>query len=347
MSKKALVLLGIIGLIIIFLMCAFLHWRNIEKDVANCSTNILNNAKLSSLSVETQDRGRDVLVSGTVTNEEDKQRALTLLKDQCHMTDLDSKIKIVTPKPTIQPFLNLRNNGGNVTVSGSLASLTEVKNALASFGSNTTNKTTYNKEIIPAGFDKYISHLIPQLSNINDYDVDIKKGSISLKGYVASTEIKQNIGQQLTNALNGKVKVLNLLTVIAPKPVVLPQLDAKDCQQDLSDLLSQSKIQFNSGSAVIKQESTPLLTSLAATTKSCHGVTIMIIGHTDSSGNAQSNVILSQNRAQSVVNYLLKTGVQEEKLKSTGTGSSQPIASNETKEGRATNRRIEFKVQSL
>jgi len=53
---------------------------------------------------------------------------------------------------------------------------------------------------------------------------------------------------------------------------------------------------------------------------------------------------LSQQRAQSVLTYLTSTGIQEEKLTAIGFGDTQPIADNDTKEGRALNRRIEFAV---
>lgn len=343
MSKKTLVLLGIIGLIIVFLICAFLHWRSIEKDIASCSTNILQNAKLTTLSANTLDRGRNVLISGTVTSKAQKQLALDLLKNKCNMTSLSNDITVETPEPSIQPFVNLRNN----TVTGKLSSQQEVNNFVSGFNGNIDNKIKYDKQIIPSSLNSYVGSVIPVLSNITDYNIDINPNSITLKGLVSSEVIKTKIGQYIHTQLNGKVKLKNLLTIVAPKPVVKTPLDSKSCQQELSDLLSKSKIQFNSGSAVIKQESTHLLTSLASTTRSCQGVAIMIIGHTDSSGNAQSNLELSKNRSQAVANYLMETGVQQGKLHASGVGSSQPIAMNDTADGRTKNRRIEFKVKPL
>jgi OOP family OmpA-OmpF porin len=70
----------------------------------------------------------------------------------------------------------------------------------------------------------------------------------------------------------------------------------------------------------------------------------IIIGHTDSTGNADYNMGLSKRRAQSVADYLVSTGVEEQKLRVTGRGKNDPIASNDTPEGRAQNRRVEIIV---
>jgi OOP family OmpA-OmpF porin len=68
----------------------------------------------------------------------------------------------------------------------------------------------------------------------------------------------------------------------------------------------------------------------------------IIIGHTDSTGDANYNLDLSMRRAQAVSDYLVSTGVAEEKLREVGRGENEPIASNDTPEGRAQNRRVEI-----
>ncbi|MFZ6052321.1 OmpA family protein [Halocola ammonii] len=71
---------------------------------------------------------------------------------------------------------------------------------------------------------------------------------------------------------------------------------------------------------------------------------IEISGHTDNVGSDESNNVLSQNRAQSVVDYLMKNGIDRDRLSAKGFGESKPIATNETEEGRAKNRRTEFEI---
>ena len=71
---------------------------------------------------------------------------------------------------------------------------------------------------------------------------------------------------------------------------------------------------------------------------------IQIAGHTDNVGSQESNQILSEERAKSVVNYLIAKGIAKERLSSVGYGDSQPIADNNTAEGRKTNRRTEVRI---
>jgi OOP family OmpA-OmpF porin len=70
----------------------------------------------------------------------------------------------------------------------------------------------------------------------------------------------------------------------------------------------------------------------------------IIIGHTDSTGNDEYNMELSKRRAQSVADYLVSTGVDPDKLRVIGRGENDPIASNDTEEGRAQNRRVDIVV---
>src|SRR5690606_2261971 len=73
-------------------------------------------------------------------------------------------------------------------------------------------------------------------------------------------------------------------------------------------------------------------------------VRVEISGHTDNTGSAAYNLQLSERRAQSVMDYLVSHGISTERLIPKGYGSQQPIASNDSEEGRQANRRIEFKI---
>lgn len=73
-------------------------------------------------------------------------------------------------------------------------------------------------------------------------------------------------------------------------------------------------------------------------------VSIKVVGHTDSVGSAEYNQALSERRASSVAAYLLSQGIAPSKLTSEGKGKSQPVADNDTEEGRAKNRRVELHI---
>ncbi len=101
---------------------------------------------------------------------------------------------------------------------------------------------------------------------------------------------------------------------------------------------------FNSGSFQLKPESFAELGKLVSILKNNPNSKVEISGHTDSQGNAQANVQLSQNRAQAVMTYLVSNGIPAKALTAMGYGASVPVADNATEEGRAQNRRTEFKV---
>lgn len=117
-------------------------------------------------------------------------------------------------------------------------------------------------------------------------------------------------------------------------------------KQEIRNLLQKSLagIQFEFDKADIRPESYSLLNKIADVFIQNKNYTIEIQGHTDTSGEYQYNMILSQKRAESVRNYLIEKGVSPDMLTAIGYGPDKPIADNSTKAGRKLNRRVEFQV---
>lgn len=103
-------------------------------------------------------------------------------------------------------------------------------------------------------------------------------------------------------------------------------------------------IQFEYNKATIKPVSFPILDEVVTLMKSRPSLRIGVYGHTDSQGGHDYNVRLSKNRAASVMRYLVSAGVAANRLESEGFGPDKPLASNDTEQGRAKNRRVEFKI---
>jgi len=97
----------------------------------------------------------------------------------------------------------------------------------------------------------------------------------------------------------------------------------------------------------LKEESFPELDRVADFLNENPGVIIEISGHTDNIGSDEYNLVLSENRAKSVRDYLISKGIQEYRVTYKGYGESVPVDTNETDEGRQNNRRVEFKILSL
>ncbi len=103
---------------------------------------------------------------------------------------------------------------------------------------------------------------------------------------------------------------------------------------------------FDTGKATLRPESYPELQRLAQVFQLYPNIVVEISGHTDSRGSDAYNMKLSQARAQSVVDYLVSIGVPRSHLVAVGYGETQPVASNDTEEGRQLNRRVEAKILS-
>jgi len=105
-------------------------------------------------------------------------------------------------------------------------------------------------------------------------------------------------------------------------------------------------INFETNKSAIKPESYPILDEITAILKVNPSWRINIEGHTDNKGSAAKNKKLSQDRADSCRTYLIQHGVEAGRMMAAGYGPDRPIASNNTNEGRAKNRRTEFKIVS-
>lgn len=132
--------------------------------------------------------------------------------------------------------------------------------------------------------------------------------------------------------------------VVKPRPVVKREAARVVVTDKSIDI--KEKIQFDLNSPKIKPESDSLLTEIAkvmndnANLKKIH-----IEGHASSDGNPQQNLQLSDARAKAVKQWLVSVGkVDEKRLTAKGYGDKQPIADNNTEEGRIANRRVEFKI---
>jgi outer membrane protein OmpA-like peptidoglycan-associated protein len=103
---------------------------------------------------------------------------------------------------------------------------------------------------------------------------------------------------------------------------------------------------FDYDKATLRSESIAELNRLKRIMQDNPSMKIEIGGHTDSRGADEYNNRLSKDRAQSVVNYLIENGIDKDRMTYKGYGKSQPVATNETPEGRQENRRVEFKIMS-
>ena len=120
--------------------------------------------------------------------------------------------------------------------------------------------------------------------------------------------------------------------------------EATTCRNKFSDIASKGGITFKTGGGALDKRALGTLDELVQTAKSCANIVITVEGHTDSAGSEEANKLLSQRRAQAVVDYFIGSGLDANHLNAVGYGETKPIASNDTAQGRAQNRRIQFTI---
>ncbi|MBV4464166.1 OOP family OmpA-OmpF porin [Pseudomonas sp. F-14 TE3623] len=127
----------------------------------------------------------------------------------------------------------------------------------------------------------------------------------------------------------------------------LPQYPAsvKPVEPPVSEVITlNGNVLFAYNQSNLMPEARSELDSLMAKLQNADVVSVKVIGHTDSQGSDAYNQKLSERRASSVAAYLLSQGLAPNKLTSEGRGESQPVADNDTEEGRAQNRRVELHI---
>ena len=130
-----------------------------------------------------------------------------------------------------------------------------------------------------------------------------------------------------------------------PETLAGAKVDEKGCVKE-EQKISLPNIEFESGSTVLATGGKEKLEAVVSFLQNQTEVQVDVFGHTDSQGKDAYNQKLSEGRAASVMEYLVSRGVGKDRLSSKGFGETQPIATNETAEGRALNRRVELLLRT-
>jgi len=198
-------------------------------------------------------------------------------------------------------------------------------------------------------YDAQTNELVAQTAsdeNTGDYLMSLSVG----KKY--KLEITTNFGLTVTDEfeipadaqenLNFQKPYYFGQAIIVAKPDSL--IDRINVGERVGDRFVLKNIYFDYDKATLRPESKPELDKLLALLKKIPSLKVEISGHTDNKGSEEYNLKLSEDRAKAVVDYLVAAGIDPTRLTYKGYGFSQPIASNETDEGRQLNRRVEFKI---
>jgi OmpA-OmpF porin, OOP family len=176
--------------------------------------------------------------------------------------------------------------------------------------------------------------LMAKLAAVGPFNLMLKDNQVNFSAEVPDDSLKSAWIDWLANFFVDQPLAVNAEQLVVNS--ALPSVTSFD-----NSTLFNLAVNFASGSAEIPSEAIPTLEAAAEILKE-DGRNLRIVGHTDSTGDAEANRTLSGQRAESVYSFLIARGVNPGTLSFYGLGQDQPIADNSSEEGRAKNRRIEF-----
>jgi len=233
------------------------------------------------------------------------------------------------------PFqMNLLNGKNNLWKGGSYFC----------FDDDTNTFVTYSIEIFKQGnqFKYKELEILKQFHKFEGMEFCIKTADITVTEDQDSLYIR---GKWIGKTISGySCEPGGLYFLSKAKNKIIPNLTELPETVKKGDSFVVNNILFEPDQSFLTKESLPELEKLTNYLKAQPRLKIEIIGHTDSGGKPEYNVVLSEKRAKAVMAYLVSKGVAQTRLTAKGLGSSKPIADNNTVEGRKKNRRTEFVI---
>lgn len=304
----------------------------------------------------------EIEIGGQANNNSDAELAKSAIQENFGQEQTITSSIIVSPLPDpIDPQLSIVNNEGDISVSGALRTEAE-KNRVLDRVRTLTGKDQIQDEVTINPTVRVALWLQPLLDTLDsatgteNLNVDIADTAMTLSAEAPDVETKDRIENTMTTDLGKLMSVESTITVAeaepepepepepAPEPEPEPQPEP-DPLPPISEPMAEidtRAILFDSGSDNLKPESRKILDEIAQVLERYPDTIVTIAGYTDSSGDNTQNLLLSQNRADAVRDYLTGKNIAPEVLRAYGYGELAPIADNATPEGRAQNRRIEF-----
>ncbi|MEM9857982.1 MAG: OmpA family protein [Bacteroidota bacterium] len=191
-------------------------------------------------------------------------------------------------------------------------------------------------------YDQKTDEIIPALLEIEKAEGDRIYRKRLENGYY-ETELVDLAWYNITAKAEGYINGLDSVQYLTEEQTLLTK-DIYLMPIEIGTTVRLENIFFDFDKTTLKSESFVELDKVVEFLNSNSSLEIEIAGHTDSKGGDDYNINLSQGRAEAVVNYLIENGIDEFRLLAKGYGETVPLQSNDTDEGRAFNRRVEFTV---
>lgn len=246
-------------------------------------------------------------------------------------------------------FTATLDDSGTVTLRGRVAddltNQTAETFAQANFGAgNVTMGTRLSPEGLPQGWTIRVLAGIEALSHLGEGTVRVLPETLRISGRSGEADAEDAISRMLIERLGQSADFDLAVTYDESLDPIAALPTPEECVAQITTVTADHKITFDPGSATISADGVVVLDSVAEILRRCAELRLRIAGYTDSQGRDETNLALSQARAEAVLQALRARRVPVSAFEAIGYGEADPIADNETDAGREANRRIEFSL---
>lgn len=339
-------LLPLLGLVVLFLFGALVTAPQIQAEVRAQVADRFDSAGV--VASEVASDGQFVSLQAAAQKQDEIYLRALAKSTQCDTwagqltcptsvsVDLkEPEVAVAVLTQRAHPFAIARS-GDAVTLSGEVPNLVEHDRILGVAGQHfdmVTNELIISNESATDNYSRAADRAIAVVGHLNDGRATWSGNTLTVNGSADANDVAE--ARKQFTAL-GSGSILGEFDVRSLS-------DRQSCNTSFNEILSNATVRFRSGSATIDKGNDDLLERLAQLARTCPG-NLVVEGHTDSRGDADSNKALSLARAAAVRDALAQLGIEHDRMTARGMGEAHAIADNDTPDGRARNRRIAIKI---
>lgn len=372
MSRPLAWLLGLLGLVVLTLLCAWVHAPGIERDLQERTTLALDERGFIGTGVALS--GRDVTLKGGVPSEDARIQALAAVRAVPGVRVVHDELRVVGDEGAAANglFSMSEGAGGAFIVRGAMPDEDSRQSLLERIGAAFPGRTIQDELTVGGGTSGWrpsVEALLPRLGEVDAPSLSVDPvpaatagmdgATVVLRGRVPSEAVRAEVEAAAAAAVQAPYRFRSELVVdgaadeddgtTASNTDQLEasgsdDADVQAAEAALQDALSGGAVQFELATADLTASSRQILDRVAQVLERYPSVRAEVQGHTDSEDSSEHNLRLSQQRAEAVLAYLTRQGIDADRLTARGYGEDQPIATNDTAEGRARNRRVVFRL---
>ncbi len=352
LDTTGFVMVAVLGFIALSALAVVFGMQRIEDDLERRANRALRSNQIED--VEVVATGQDLVITGTVREEGQVGGAARLVASVRGVRSVDPNVEWVPPRTTedvelvTDPFV-IAWSGPKVVVTGTLSD-DATRDAVIEVAEATWTNVETADLVVVAGLAAERDWLPAILRLTEEMAERIGLGEIVANPAAGVVKVSAEFEtrQEHREAKDKTEDILATVTLAfssgltvkdAPRPTIQA---VTELQEDIDELILGQVVEFETASDIITDNGKQLLDEVFAALDQFPSVPVEIAGHTDDKGTPEYNMDLSLRRAEAVLTYLAARGADSTRFVVVAHGETQPIADNETAEGRARNRRIEF-----